>query len=99
MKDVAPGLSFTGVPMSEFSHPLARDAKVWPSAGLQGLSQNILVVVTTLALDPAHGRHKADKIARLRDAARAWIEDTRSADEFVLVNRPRDSGQRGQVNG
>ena len=76
--------------MVEFRHPLARDSKVWLSAGLSGPVRNMLVIVTTLSLDESHGRYKTDKVERLRKAARAWITDTKAADDFVLVNRPRD---------
>ena len=76
--------------MSEFMHPLAREAHVWPSAGLSGTVRNILVVITTLDLSKSSKRYKADKVELLSDAAQTWVEETKSADEVLLINRPRD---------
>ncbi|MDX7952724.1 hypothetical protein P7D22_16270 [Lichenihabitans sp. Uapishka_5] len=75
-----------------FKHPLARDAKVWTTGGGQdGTTRRLLVVITTLELDETHKGFKADKVARLSDAARDWLKtQATEADDFVLINRPRD---------
>ncbi|WP_282585203.1 hypothetical protein [Lichenifustis flavocetrariae] len=76
--------------MAEFTHPLAREAKVWPLAGLQGAPHDILVVITTLDLERTSKRFKADKVQKLTAAARAWIDETKVASDVLLINRPRD---------
>ena len=77
--------------MSTFEHPLARDAKVWETGGLSGKAGNLLVIITTLHLDKAHKSFKPEKVAKLSDAARAWVrEHALEATDFVLVNRPKD---------
>jgi hypothetical protein len=74
-----------------FSHPLARDAKVWASEARDGQIQNVLAVVTTLSLDPQAKRYKEDKVERLKDAARTWLSDNPSeASGFILMNRQKD---------
>lgn len=73
-----------------FTHPLARHAKVWTACNDVGTSKDVLVIVTTLVLEADDERFKADKMAKLSDAARAWIAQTDDADDFVLVNRHRD---------
>ena len=77
--------------MSPFTHPLCRHAWVWPMAGVKSKTDRILVVVTTLELDPEHKSHKTDKVARLRDAACDWMHaNPEQATAVVLINRPRD---------
>lgn len=77
--------------MSTFEHPLARDAKVWEAGGMSGKGGGVLVIVTTLQLDKTHKSFKAEKVARLQDAAKTWIrEHAQEATDFVLVNRPKD---------
>ena len=74
-----------------FEHPLARDAKVWLTAGKKGKPQGILVIITTLELNKDHKKFKADKIRVLSDAAAVWIaENSSDAVDFILMNRPKD---------
>ena len=74
-----------------FKHPLARDAKVWTTAGLKGEARKILVVITTLELDPGHRKFKAEKSKTLSDAAREWIaQNAADVSDVLLVNRPKD---------
>ena len=76
--------------MSAFTHPLARDAKVWMSGGHAGPAQKVLVIITRLELDGEHARFKAKLVERLSAAAAAWIEEHASeASEFLLMNRPK----------
>lgn len=75
--------------MPQFSHPLARDAKVWRSGGLSDPARDVLVVITGLELDPGRGRFKAELVERLSDAARAWIAEGGAAADFLLMNRPK----------
>lgn len=77
--------------MSTFEHPLARDAKVWDTGGMSGTASRMLVIITTLHLDKTHKNFKPEKVARLSDAAQAWVrEHALEANDFVLVNRPKD---------
>ncbi|MEK4035489.1 hypothetical protein WOA01_22020 [Methylocystis sp. IM2] len=74
----------------EFTHPLARGAKVWTAQLGNGETRRILVIVTNAALDPENKRHNSETIERLTAAAQDYLEDTREADGFLLANRLRD---------
>jgi hypothetical protein len=43
----------------EFSHPLARAARVWTAEERDGPEQRVLVIVMTMELDPANPRYKS----------------------------------------
>jgi acyl-CoA synthetase (AMP-forming)/AMP-acid ligase II len=74
-----------------FTHPLARDAKIWETSGSNGAPSRILVIITTLELEKAHKSYKADKVDRLAGAAKEWLQQhALAASDFVLINRPRD---------
>ena len=74
-----------------FTHPLARKAKVWASGRNDAKVSGILVIVTTLVLDPANKKFKADQVRRLSDKAKEWLSFNQDkASDFVLVNRTRD---------
>jgi hypothetical protein len=74
-----------------FTHPLARDAKVWETNGLNGTPTRVLVIITTLELDKANKSYKADKVSRLADAAKQWLQQhALEATDFVMISRPRD---------
>lgn len=76
--------------MSTFEHPLARDAKVWETGGMNDAAR-LLVIITTLHLDKTHKSFKPEKVAKLSEAARTWVrEHALEASDFVLVNRPKD---------
>ena len=76
--------------MPSFQHPLARDAKIWSSAGLAGQAQPILVIITSLELDPAHQRFNARNFERLTTAAKEWVEaNAGTASDYLLMNRPK----------
>ncbi len=73
-----------------FTHPLARDAKVWSTAGSKGKPKRILVVITGLALDQDHAKYKPEQIERLSAAAKEWLKaDTTGVSDFLLMNRPK----------
>jgi len=74
----------------EFSHPLARGAKVWPGKFINGKTRRMLVIVTTIELDPTSKRYKEKIVQRLSDAAKEYLDDSNEADGFILVNRLRD---------
>ena len=75
----------------KFTHPLARDAKVWTASARDGSAQRVLAIVTTLALDPENRRYKKDKVERLTADARDYvIANPAEADAFLLMNRSKD---------
>jgi hypothetical protein len=73
-----------------FTHPLARAANVWTADLGDGITKRILVIVTNAELDKDSRKYKPDNIARLSDAAREFLNETNSADGFLLANRMRD---------
>ena len=76
--------------MTSFHHPLARDAKIWSSAGLAGQALPILVIITSLELDPQHARFSTKNFERLTASAKEWIEANASeASDYLLMNRPK----------
>jgi hypothetical protein len=76
--------------MMTFTHPLARDAKVCVAHGRDGKEQSLLVVVTTVELDPDSPRYKAHLVRRLSIAATEYVARSAKATGFVLMNRPCD---------
>jgi len=74
----------------EFSHPLARAAKIWPVEASHGPKQKTLVIVTTLALDPQDKRYKPKLVERLSVAAREFLAESKDANSFTLINRLRE---------
>ncbi len=73
-----------------FVHPLARAAKVWTAMGRDDSEQRILVIVTTIALDPSQKGYKKSLVEKLSHAAREHIAASKDAGSFVLINRLRD---------
>jgi len=73
-----------------FSHPLARGAKVWTARAHDGSEQRVLVIVTTIALDPGEKGYKKSLVKRLSRAARDYLGDSNEAACFMLIPRLRD---------
>ena len=73
-----------------FSHPLARAAKVWTAKANDGSEQRVLVIVTTIPLEPDDEDYKKSLIERLSRAAHDYLADSNEAASFLLVNRLRD---------
>ena len=73
-----------------FSHPLARAARVWRAEGHDGSEQRVLVVVTTLELDPRNHRYKARLVEKLTRAAKQYIEQSSEATSFIIMNPLRE---------
>ena len=73
-----------------FSHPLARAAKVWTATGPDDSEQRVLVVVTTIPLDPGHKGYKKSLVQKLSRAARDHLAETNAAGSYILINRLRD---------
>jgi hypothetical protein len=73
-----------------FVHPLARGAKVWTAKGQDDSEQRVLVIVTTIALDPNQKGYKKSLVEKLTRAAREHLALAKDAESFVLINRLRD---------
>ena len=73
-----------------FSHPLARGAKVWTAKAQDGGEQRVLVIVTTIPLEPNDKGYKKSLVERLSRAARDYLADSNEAASFLLMSRMRD---------
>jgi hypothetical protein len=73
-----------------FSHQLARSAKVWSATMEDGAERRILVIVTTIELDPKHDRYSKDLVGSSRVRREKHLAQTSTATGFVLVSRPKD---------
>jgi hypothetical protein len=71
-----------------FSHPLARAAQVW-QANVGG-PRRILVVVTTLELDPHRKGFKRQLVDGLSSAADEFVAASDDLDGYCLINRLRE---------
>jgi hypothetical protein len=71
----------------KFSHPLARGSRLGSVESFDGRSQEVLVIVTTLELDPRHKKFKVERVERLRSAAREFLEaQVPSVRDILLLN-------------
>ena len=74
-----------------FSHPLIRASRVWPAVTPDGKEQRMLVIITTLALDPTTKGYKKALVERLSAAAQEYLSShPTEASGFILMNRARD---------
>ena len=73
-----------------FSHPLARGAKVWTAKAQDGGEQRVLVIVTTIPLEPNDKGYKKSLVERLSRAAGDYLADSKEAASYLLLNRLRD---------
>ena len=73
-----------------FSHPLARASKVWTAKTHDGAEQRVLVIVTTIPLEPHDRGYKKSLVERLSRAAQDYLTDSNEAALFLLVSRARD---------
>jgi hypothetical protein len=73
-----------------FKHPLARKATTTKFRQRDGGEHELLVIVTTLELDPAADGFSAKNVERLHDAAKAFVAETGPLAGYVIVNRPKD---------
>jgi hypothetical protein len=76
--------------VKEFEHPLARRAKVWVARDRDGGERNLLVVVTTLALDAEHKGYNAKHLDRLNGAIVEFLAHAPDLSGYVIVNRLKD---------
>ena len=73
-----------------FSHPLARASKVWTAKTDDGGEQRVLVIVTTIPLEPGDKGYKKSLVERLSRAARDHLAESKEAASFLLMSRLRD---------
>jgi hypothetical protein len=84
------GILSMGQTLMAFSHPLARTAKVWTAKANDGSEQRVLVVITTIPLEPDEKGYKKSLVERLGRAAHDYLADSKEASSFVLASRMRD---------
>jgi hypothetical protein len=63
---------------------------VWVARGQDDSEKRILVIVTTLPLEPGQKGYKKSMVEKLSRAAREHLAEAKDADSFVLINRLRD---------
>lgn len=79
---------YLGVGDMNFSHPLARAARVW-QANVGG-PRKVLIVVTTLELDPHREGYKKKLVEGLSSAVDEFVVASDDLDGYCLINRPRE---------
>lgn len=63
---------------------------MWPLRSQDGSERRVLVVITTLVLDPEKGNCKKKLVERLSDAVSLHLTTVPEADGFILLNQMRD---------
>ena len=73
-----------------FKHPLARRATVATAHPRKGGEQKMLLIVTTLVLDPNGSGFNAKNVERLHDAAKAHLAAAPELAGYLIVDRPKE---------
>jgi hypothetical protein len=73
-----------------FKHPLARRATITSLRQRDGGEHPLLVIVTTLDLDPEAKRFSKKNFDRLHAAAHAFVAATPDIFGYSVVNRPKE---------
>ncbi len=73
-----------------FKHPLARKAIVAAAHPRKGGEQKMLLIVTTLVLDPKGDGFNAKNVERLHDAAKSYLAEEAGLSGYLIVDRPKD---------
>lgn len=63
---------------------------MWTARSKDDSEQSVLVIVTTVKLDPAEKGYKKSLVEKLSRAARSHLEESKEAESFLLINRLRD---------
>jgi hypothetical protein len=63
---------------------------VWTAKGQDGGEQRVLVIVTTIPLEPNDKGYKKSLVERLSRAAHDYLADSKEAASYLLLNRLRD---------
>ncbi|WP_144259381.1 hypothetical protein [Methylocystis sp. ATCC 49242] len=74
----------------DFTHPMARGAKVWTAKLGNGETKRILVIVTNAELNPDKKKYKPENISALEEAAKEFLAESGEAEGYLLANRLRD---------
>ena len=69
-----------------FSHPLARAARIWHAERHDGSKERVLVIVTTMKLDPKKKRYKAKLAEKLDCAAKEYLAQSPEATSFIIMS-------------
>ncbi len=77
----------------EFVHPLCRAARVFEAERQDAPGERVLVIVTTMELDPTSPRYKKNLVEKLSYAAKGYLSKSSDATSYVLVNRLRNWDQ------
>ena len=73
-----------------FKHPLARKATIATAHPRKGGEQKMLLIVTTLELDPGGKGFNAKNVERLHNAAKAQVAEEPGLSGYLIVDRPKD---------
>ena len=65
---------------------------MWTAKGHNDSEQRVLVVVTTIPLDPGQKGYKKSLVEKLSRAAGDHLAQSKEAESFMLVSRFRDWG-------
>ena len=63
---------------------------MWTAKAHDGSEQRVLVIVTTIPLEPNDKGYKKSLVERLSRAARDYLADSNEAASFLLMSRMRD---------
>ena len=63
---------------------------MWTAKGQDGGEQRVLVIVTTIPLEPNDKGYKKSLVERLSRAAHDYLADSKEAASYLLLNRLRD---------
>jgi hypothetical protein len=73
-----------------FIHPLAKKARTWPMTSRDGSERRVLVIITTLTLDPESEHYKKKLVDRLTDAACEYLSENADITDFIFINRMKE---------
>jgi hypothetical protein len=73
-----------------FKHPLARNATTARQRRRQGEDETVLVIVTTMDLDPNSKAYSRKNFERLDDAAKTYLAEAADVAGYVIVNRVKE---------
>ncbi len=63
---------------------------MWTAKAPDGAEQRVLVIVTTIPLEPSEKGYKKSLVDRLSRAAQDYLADSKDAASFMLMSRLRD---------
>ena len=63
---------------------------MWTAKANDGAEQRVLVVITTIPLEPHEKGYKKSLVERLGRAAHDYLANSKEASSFVLASRTRD---------